>query len=105
MSGNCATGIRVMAMSPASVMTMEMTKARRGRSMKIAEITGLVPAARRQHRDLHRLVGANLLDAVDDDAVTFLQTRGDDDIRPLVRPQGDPAELHFVRAIDDQDIG
>ncbi len=39
MSGNCATGSRVMAMIPASVMTIEMTKASRGRSIKTSEIT------------------------------------------------------------------
>ena len=37
-SGNCAIGIAVMAMRPASVMTIEMTKASRGRSMKMPEI-------------------------------------------------------------------
>jgi hypothetical protein len=38
MSGSCARGIRVSAISPASVMTMAMTIASRGRLMKIAEI-------------------------------------------------------------------
>ena len=38
MSGNCATGIAAIAMRPASVMTIEMTKASRGRSMKMSEI-------------------------------------------------------------------
>ncbi len=33
MSGNCATGIAVMAMMPAMLMTVEMTKASRGRRM------------------------------------------------------------------------
>jgi hypothetical protein len=37
MSGNCAIGIAVIAMRPASVMTMAMTKASRGRSMKMPE--------------------------------------------------------------------
>ena len=40
MSGNCATGIAVIAISPASVMTIETTKASRGRSMKTSEIIG-----------------------------------------------------------------
>ena len=38
MSGNCATGIAVMAMMPAMVMTVEMTKASRGRRMNSDEI-------------------------------------------------------------------
>ena len=40
MSGNCAIGIAVMAMTPASVMTMAMTMANRGRSMKMPENIG-----------------------------------------------------------------
>ncbi len=40
MSGNCATGMTPMAMAPARVMTMAMTNARRGRSMKMAENMG-----------------------------------------------------------------
>jgi len=39
MSGNWATGMLRMAMRPARVMTIEMTKASRGRSTKMAEIT------------------------------------------------------------------
>jgi hypothetical protein len=39
-SGNCATGIAVKAMMPASVMTMAMTKASRGRSMNRPENMG-----------------------------------------------------------------
>ena len=38
MSGNWATGMALSAISPASVMTIEMTIASRGRSMKVAEI-------------------------------------------------------------------
>jgi len=37
MSGNCAIGIVVIAMTPAMVMTIAMTIASRGRSMKMAE--------------------------------------------------------------------
>ena len=44
MSGNCATGIAEIAIRPASVITIEMTKASRGRSMKIASAGGR-PAA------------------------------------------------------------
>ena len=40
MSGNCATGMRVIASRPASVITIAMTIARRGRSTKTDEIIG-----------------------------------------------------------------
>jgi hypothetical protein len=39
MSGNCETGIEKIAISPASVMTIEITNASRGRSMNTEEIT------------------------------------------------------------------
>jgi hypothetical protein len=38
MSGNWATGRRVRATRPATVITIEMTNARRGRSMKSEDI-------------------------------------------------------------------
>ena len=38
MSGYCASGIAKIAIRPASVITIEMTKASRGRSMKTFEI-------------------------------------------------------------------
>ncbi len=38
MSGYCASGIAKIAIRPASVITIEMTKASRGRSMKMFEI-------------------------------------------------------------------
>ena len=37
MSGNWATGSAYMAITPASVMTIEMTSDRRGRSMKVED--------------------------------------------------------------------
>jgi hypothetical protein len=40
MSGNCAIGMPAMAMAPASVMTMAMTIANLGRSMKMLENIG-----------------------------------------------------------------
>src|SRR4051794_7589759 len=40
MSGNCATGMLKIASRPASVTTIERTKASRGRSMKRPEIMG-----------------------------------------------------------------
>ena len=40
MSGSCATGMRSIDSAPASVMTIAMTIASRGRRMKTAEIIG-----------------------------------------------------------------
>src|SRR6202453_304386 len=40
MSGSCATGMRSIDNTPASVMTIAMTIASRGRRMKTAEIIG-----------------------------------------------------------------
>ena len=42
MSGNCATGMTDSAMRPAIEMTMEMTKASRGRRMNTAEIMAML---------------------------------------------------------------
>src|SRR6516164_538161 len=76
MSGNCATGIRVSAISPAIVMTSAMTTARRGRSTKIAEITRLPPGrrwwwARRPWRD--DLTGADTLHALGNNQLAFIE--------------------------------
>ncbi|MEI8150133.1 MAG: hypothetical protein WCG92_00850 [Hyphomicrobiales bacterium] len=43
MSGNCAIGICVSAMAPASVMTIEMTTDSLGRSMKMLESIDYTP--------------------------------------------------------------
>src|SRR5438034_5241712 len=102
MSGNCATGSRVIAMRPASVMTIEMTKASRGRSMKTSEITALGPLAGRQHRDRDGLSDARLLDPIDDDLLALLQPVGDDDIAPVLRPGRDPPHLDLVVGVYDQ---
>ena len=40
-SGNCAIGIEAMAIAPASVITMAMTTANLGRSMKMLENIGV----------------------------------------------------------------
>ena len=46
MSGYCASGIAKIAIRPATVITIEMTNARRGRSMKMLEIMALALTAR-----------------------------------------------------------
>src|SRR5450432_795393 len=110
MSGNCATGSAKMAMIPASVMTIAMTKASRGRSTKMAEITsGSAPgpggglgglarratrgAARRLAGDGDDLARPHLLHAVDDDLLALLDAALDDDVSLLRRPGGDPPLL------------
>ena len=70
-SGNCAIGIAAIAMMPASVMTMETTKASRGRSMKMPENIRL--SFRGTTRRRHDLSGTHLLDALDDDLLALLE--------------------------------
>src|SRR5277367_2720807 len=81
-SGNCATGIWKIAKRPARVMTIETTKARRGRSMKMPDIMapGLAADLGRQHGLLHDLSRPHLLDAVDDHLVAFAHAGGHDDV-------------------------
>src|SRR5262249_32667960 len=67
MSGSCAIGIRARARSPPKVMTIEMTIASRGRSMKTEEIILSAPAGDGCYgRRCHRCVGPCPLDALDD---------------------------------------
>src|SRR5882762_1945492 len=78
MSGSCATGIRVRANSPPSVMTMAMTIASRGRSMKTEEITWSAPGGHgrcRCRRD--RRIGPHTLKPLDDDALALREAVGD----------------------------
>src|SRR5689334_713255 len=104
MSGNCATGITAMAISPARVMTMETTNASRGRSTKVAEITGSSPLGGTHRRGLHRLARPHLLHAVDDDVLAFLESRLDDHIGLLLRAGRDPPDLSLVVAANDQHV-
>src|SRR5260221_1828700 len=121
MSGNWATGIAEMAMSPARVMTIAMTKASRGRSTKMAEImrsasragralaglTGGVNwrALRGLPGDLNDLARPYLLHAVDDDLLALLDAVLDDDVGALGRPGGDPALLDLVIGAHHQHVG
>src|SRR6476661_4830384 len=103
MSGNCATGMATIARMPASVMTIETTKASRGRSIKMSEI--MSASGRRQLGFLDHLARTHLLDAVDDHVVALVQARGDNDIGVLVLAGLDAALLDFVPAVDHQHIG
>src|SRR2546429_8215716 len=94
MTGNCAIGIAVMAMMPASVMTMATTKASRGRSMKMPEnISGSGQDVRR-----HDLSRAHLLDAFDDDQFALLETVGHDDVPASLGAGRYAALLHLFSA-------
>src|ERR1044072_1842116 len=80
MSGNCATGRAVMASRPAMVMTVETTKASRGRRMNSDESVmalplGLSRVGWRQGRR-HRHALADALLALDDDLLAGLQPVG-----------------------------
>src|SRR5262249_24917340 len=76
-SGSCATGIRVSAKRPPRAMTIAITIARRGRSMKTEETMFSAPAHDgRDGRRGHRRVGSRLLDPIHDDLLSFRQAVG-----------------------------
>ena len=105
MSGNCATGIWQIAIRPASVMTIETTKASRGRSMKMPEIMAQPPPGRRSVAVcLHDLAGPHLLDAVDDHLLAFLHARGHDDVGAALRAGLHAPLLDLVLVVDDQHV-
>ena len=104
MSGNCAIGICVSAISPASVMTTEMTTASRGRSMKMPDNIGSNPGL--GFGRLNDLAGPHLLDALGDDQIAGSQGLWS----PISSvPDGlagfDPPDLHLVVLVDDQHEG
>src|SRR5580658_9063925 len=76
MSGSCATGMRSIDSTPASVMTIAMTIASRGRRIKTAEIIGsrLGVGQRRAGRPRrHHQTGPHPLDAVQHDHLALGQ--------------------------------
>ena len=102
MSGNCATGMAVIAMMPAKVMTMEMTKARRGRSMKMAEnMEAQFPGAALAATTWS---GPHLLHALDDDQLAFLEAERRPRRRALLGPGRDAPQLDLLRVVDQQDV-
>src|SRR6516165_9527039 len=107
MSGNCATGMRVSAINPAIVMTNAMTTARRGRSTKIAEITGLPPGrrwwrARRPGRD--DLTRADTLHALGNNQLAFVEAARHDRRLRCRLAEMDAPHLRPVLPIDDIDV-
>src|SRR5258707_15836080 len=100
MSGNCAIGIAVIAMMPASVMTMATPKASRGRSIKMPEnMSGSRHDARSDD-----LAGTHLLDSLDDDQLSLLEAGGHDNVPTPLGPGRYAALLHLFRCVDHEDI-
>src|SRR5712692_160647 len=93
-----------MAINPARVMTIEMTKASRGRSTKMAEITGSPSLGRACRRGLHHLARPHFLHAVDDDLLAFLEPGLDDDIGLLLGAGLDAPDLGLVVAANDEHV-
>src|SRR4051794_15651763 len=110
--GYWATGSRLAARPPSRTMTMEMTHARTGRSMKKRATTaGLLSRLRGAHRrgedgHVHELrldggAGPHLLEAADDHPLARPQAVGD---LPQAVVQGahpDRADGHLVGVVDD----
>ena len=88
MSGYCAIGITSRDNSPAIVVTIAMTVARRGRSMKMAENTRSAPAERRWCRaGDDRRARAKAFQSLNDDLLAALQAIFDDGIRARLTAQ------------------
>src|SRR3984893_655661 len=90
-----------MAMMPASVMTMAMTKASRGRSMKMLE--NIVSVSRHDARR-HDLTGTHLLYPLDNHQFSLLETVRHDNFSTLLDAGRHAAQLDLLRLVDHQDI-
>src|ERR1700688_280781 len=101
MSGNWAIGITVMAMMPASVMTMAMTKASRGRSMKMLE--NIVSVSRHGARR-HDLTGTYLLYPLDNHQFSLFEAVRHDNFPSLLDAGRHASQLDLLRLVDHQDI-
>src|SRR5262249_33492252 len=107
MLGNCANGIAPSASRPASEMTTEMTRARRGRRMKTEEITSSPGGlgrdrARNLRRDGHP--GANALLALNDDVLPLRDALLDDHEAFANRTQTNPSLFDAIVLADDEDV-
>src|SRR5579862_6880401 len=99
MSGNWAIGIADIAIRPASVMTMAMTMAKRGRSIKILENTLFALQFRsvlRHNVCRHRLTRVHLLNAIGDDQLALLESALDFDVLAVIGAGRDPPLLDFL---------
>src|SRR5262249_38108244 len=100
MSGNCAIGIVVIAMMPASVMTMATTKASRGRSMKMPENM----SGSRHDGGGNDLTGTHFLDSLDDDQLSLFEPGGHDNVPASLGTGRYAALLHLFRCVDNEDV-
>src|SRR4051812_28771395 len=109
MSGNCDTGSAASASRPAMVMTVETTKASRGRRMNsdemvMALLLGLGGSGRR-HAGRHGHAVTDALLTLDDDLVAFLQPLGDDELAVAHDAGLDALQVHHVLVVDGEEIG
>ena len=78
MAGYCATGSVAIASAPASMMTIAMTQAKTGRSMKKRDMAcRLLRCRRRRGCNTRHAAGTYFLHALHDHAITGCQTRRD----------------------------
>ena len=78
MAGYCATGSVAIASAPASMMTIAMTQAKTGRSMKKRDMAcRLIRCRRRGGGNTRHAAWTYFLHALDDHAITGCQTRRD----------------------------
>src|SRR5690242_310091 len=101
MSGNCAIGIDATAMAPASVITIAITIANRGRSMKIAENMSSVLRGEVRRHDL---AGMDLLYSLDNDKLALFKALGRNDVTTLLNACRDSPLLHFFIRTDNHHV-
>src|SRR5271170_3907600 len=111
-SGYWATGSTSAAMSPASVMMMEMTPAKIGRLMKNSEndmaaarsVGRLRRGIRRRRRGRfdHRNPGLDLEQIVDDDPIAGVESRHDRPVRADPVPGLHRPRLGLAFGVDDE---
>src|SRR5262249_46799424 len=89
-------------MRPASVMTMAITKASRGRSMKILESISSLVFRHDACRD--GLTGTHLLDPLHDDQLALLETAGYHNVPTLLAACGNAAHLDLSRLVHHEHI-
>jgi len=109
MSGNCATGSAVSAITPAMVITVETTKASRGRRMNSDEIVMVTASARAgaagARVGVTVMPGRTRLLALDDDLLARLEPLGDGH-HAVARHAGLHATLlGHVLVVHDIDVG
>src|SRR5690242_10118650 len=103
MSGNCATGSDLIATSPPNTVTMAITIATMGRSIKIREII-LSTALQRNQTRTHSDAGPDFLRAFNHDPFTGFQTVVDDPILVDLLADFNRTNTHFVVVANNGDL-